>query len=88
MEVCKSSGSISHVYNLNNFNMRTFDNWLNGKGIDLSNFEPTPFMEVVAARTINTELRQHNHVFKVKRDIDSGWLTIYERVNRLIFEKL
>ena len=72
---------------------RTY-NWLQNKGLDLSRFKieniiidetvPTPSFKSRAEQIKN----EYNHRFNIKRDIDAGILSLYERVNRLIFERV
>jgi len=73
--------------------IRKVYNWLAKTGVDLSSFEPTNYIkhDNILCRSFkgNAESvkRRHNYKFNIQRDVDAGWLSLYERMNKLIFEK-
>ena len=71
----------------------SLETWIIGKGIDMVKM-PSAIVEQETKRESsfkkNSEFVKSNlnHKFNIKRDIDSGILSLYERVNRLIFERV
>jgi hypothetical protein len=68
--------------------------WMVKLGIDLSGYNVDHF--IYEPNTLQRSFKDnptavknmHNHKFKFKRDIDSGILALYERIESLKFEKL
>tara|TARA_R110000868_G_scaffold39828_1_gene138351 strand:- start:2467 stop:2709 length:243 start_codon:yes stop_codon:yes gene_type:complete len=68
--------------------------WLLKNGIDLSGYNVDDFIKKPSTlkRSFkdnpNAVKELHNYKFKIKRDIDNGILSLYERIEFLKFEKL
>ena len=67
---------------------------MQGVGIDLKSFEPANYqieetipLSSFKARAESVKMEM-NYKFNQKRDICAGILALYERVNRLTFERL
>ena len=67
--------------------------WMQKKGIDLSRFKVESLIvyETITLSSFKERAErvkhEFNHKFNPKRDIDDGILALYERVNRLTFER-
>ena len=69
-------------------------NWMQSIGVDLKSFEPSNYqvdetipLSSFKARAERIKLEM-NYKFNHKRDICAGVLALYERVNRLTFERV
>lgn len=68
--------------------------WLLKNGIDLSGYNVDHFINQPSTlkrsfKDNPTAVKElHNYKFKIKRDIDTGILSLYERIQNLKFEKL
>ena len=68
-------------------------NWMQGIGVDLKSFEPANYQvdETIPLSSFKSRAErikhEFNYKFNQKGDIDAGILALYERVNRLTFER-
>ena len=68
-------------------------NWMEGIGVDLKSFEPSNYQtdETITLSSFKSRAErikmEMNYKFNQKRDICAGVLALYERKNRLAFER-